>query len=422
MFDKLRIKMTLVNVLVTMTLFGILIAGVYILLSYNSERGCNFVLSRIAEKVEASTLDDLPARTITANPKDFPGFLPPPPRHIFFFVKVDPAGDIVKYSSGTPLSKEELAGLIKVTGEAKLARDEITFNDTSFAYLRRPFADSSATLFVFSDLTEEIATMKTLLLNLLFVGIFCSFLSFIVSFFMAKHAIKPIKYALTQQKNFVSDASHELRTPITIIQTNLDIINGTPSGDTIENNQKWLNNIQDETSRMTELINTLLFLARADANQQLLEKEYFSLNQTIMQAISPLQLIAQNKGIDLSSTIKGTFTAMGDPLRLKQALTILLDNALRHTASQGKITVDCTTADNYFYIRVIDTGEGIAAEHLTKVFDRFYQADSSRNKGGTGLGLPMAKWIIEKHNGKITIDSILDQGTTVTIKLPFPSE
>lgn len=420
MFDKLRIKMTLVNVLVTMILFGILIAGVYILLIYNSERSCNFVLSRIAEKVEANTLDDLPARTISANSKDFPGFLPPPPRHIFFFAKVDLAGNIIKYSSGTPLSKTELAGLIKVTGEAKLERDEIVFNDTSFAYLRRPFADSSATLFVFSDLTEEIATMKTLLLNLLFVGIFCSFLSFIVSFFMAKHAIKPIKYALTQQKNFVSDASHELRTPITIIQTNLDIINGAPPGDTIENNRKWLNNIQDETSRMTELINTLLFLARADANQQLLEKEYFSLNQTILQAVSPLELLAQNKGLSLTAEVDGNFTALGDPSRLKQALTILLDNAIRHTPSPGKITVTCTTANDHFYLKVIDTGEGIAAEHIPKIFDRFYQADSSRNKGGTGLGLPMAKWIVEKHDGKITVDSKVDQGTIVTIKLPFP--
>lgn len=418
MFNKLRLKMTLINVAVTITLFIILILGVYALLRFSSQQGTNYVLKKITANILSNKISDLPARPRRQTTEDFPMFIPPPPKPNFFFAKTDQNGQITKYSSGMTITETELAGLIKITLNANDDRSDIVLNEVTFTYLKTPLPNGAGTLFVFNDLSDEEAAMRTLLTNLILVGLFCCLLSFFASFFMAKHAMKPIQYALIQQNKFVSDASHELRTPITIMQTNLDIMSSAPPTDTIADNRKWLNNLQDETTRMTELINSLLFLARADAKQQLLEKEYFSLNHTILATVTPFSVIAKAKQITLTADLEGVFTALGDPDRIKQALTILIDNALRHTPPHGTIIVTCKQAADQLLLTVTDSGEGIASQHLPNLFDRFYQADESRHKGGAGLGLSMAKWIINQHNGTIEIASILGAGTTVTIKLP----
>lgn len=410
--------MTLINVAVTITLFIILISGVYALLRFSSQQGSDYMLKKITANILSNKITDLPTRPRRQNTEDFPGFLPPPPRPNFFFAKTDKKGQIIKYSSGITITETELIDLIQATLTASTYRNDITMNQVTFTYLKTPLPGDQGTLLVFNDLSDEEAAMRTLLTNLILVGFFCSLLSFLASFFMAKHAIKPIQYALTQQNKFVSDASHELRTPITIMQTNLDIINSAPLADTIANNRKWLNNLQDETTRMTELINSLLFLARADAKQQLLEKEYFSLNHTILSAVTPFEVIAKTKQITLTTNLIGMFTALGDPARIKQVLTILIDNALRHTPPHGTIIVTCKTVADQLVLTVTDSGEGIASQHLSKLFDRFYQADESRHNGGAGLGLSMAKWIISQHNGSIEVTSTLGVGTIVTIKLP----
>lgn len=418
MFGKLRLKMTLINVAVTIILFAILIFSVHFLLQFNANRASDIFLQRIVDKVLSGKLKDLPPRTDRQNTDDVPGFILPP-RPNFFFVKTTPSDDIFMYSSGTTVAEKELRGLIAKARTVQNPRHDFTYRGIAFACLRTPLPETGGYLFAFNDLSDELAAQRGLLMNLLYIGLFCILLSFIASFLMAKHAIKPIQRALLQQNNFVSDASHELRTPITIIQTNLDILRGAPPGDTLENNHKWLRNIQDETTRMTELINALLFLARADAKQQLLEREYFSLNETILDAVTPFAVLADAKTLTLATELSGTLTMLGDPARIKQALTILIDNALRHTSAQGKITVACRVEDDMLRLTVTDTGEGIAEEHLEKIFDRFYQADGSRSKGGAGLGLSMAKWIIEQHRGAISIASRLSEGTTVTIKLPM---
>lgn len=418
MFSKLRLKLTLINVAVIITLFIILISGVYTLLHFNSQRASDYILKKIADSVQSNKLTDLPSRRNRDKAEGFPGFIPPLPRPNFFFVKTDVDGTVRTYSSSITITEEELSGLVNAALLQEDDRDSIEYNRMTFDYLKVPRADVTGTLLVFNDLSDEKNSMRTFLINLLLVGLFCSLLSFFASFFMAKHAIKPIQYALTQQKNFVSDASHELRTPLTIMQTNLDILNSAPPDDTIENNRKWLNNMQDEATRMTELINSLLFLARADANHQLLEKEYFSLNDIILSAVNPFELIAKNKNITLETDMQGVFTAFGDPARIKQVLTILIDNALRYTPANGNIVTACKKTTDFLQITVTDSGEGISEEDLEKIFNRFYQTDESRNKGGAGLGLPIAKWIVEHHHGIILAQSQLEKGTTITIKLP----
>lgn len=419
MFRRLRIKLTLINVCVTIALFAILIVGFYILVDYNANRASDYVLKKIAANVRDNKIADFPARE--RQKSDYPGFFPPTPRAYFFFVKTGAGGAIESSSSNTIIQEKQLAELVEQALGKKSDRSRAICFGASFDYYKIPREDAPGTIIVFNDLTDQEEALHTLIANLSLAGLFCSLISFVASYFMANHAIRPIQESLIKQNNFVSDASHELRTPIAIMQTNLDILNSAPPGDTIENNRKWLQNIQDETSRMAELINSLLFLARADANRQLMEKEYFSLRDVILDATRAFAVVAEQKEIHLKAAAADHLTALGDPARIKQALTILLDNALRHTSSGGAIDVIAGAEQERLFIKVADTGEGIASEHMDRLFDRFYQADESRNKGGAGLGLPMAKWIVDRHGGAISIESELGKGTVVTIRLPRAS-
>ncbi|MBP2633444.1 MAG: phoR 1 [Firmicutes bacterium] len=418
MFKKLRLKLTLINVSVIVTLFIILSISLYALLRVSSHQSTLFMLQKISDDVKYNQNFEFPEHKKPEKPpSDFTGLIPPPKPN-FFFVKVANDGTVIMSSTGITITDSQLAKLINLTTSKALDMDTINFETIPFAYLRTYLPEENCTLLVFNDKSEQEENMNQLITHLLLVGLVCSLLSFLASFFLAKHAIKPIQASLEQQNNFVSDASHELRTPITIIQTNLDIIKGAPPHETIADNEKWLNNIQDETTCMTELINSLLFLARADANQQLMEKEYFPLNPTILDAIHPFEVMAKKHNITLTTDMNGPMTALGDASRIKQVLTILIDNALRHTPEHGSVVAGCHSKDDAISITITDTGEGIADGHLKKIFDRFYQVDESRHKGGSGLGLSIAKWIIEQHGGMIDVKSTLGEGTTFTIKLP----
>ncbi|WP_110955596.1 sensor histidine kinase [Anaerosinus massiliensis] len=418
MFKKLRLKLTLINVSVIVTLFIILGISLFYLLKMTSQQGSLFVMQKITNDVLSKQNFDLPDDKKTENSSENIAGFKPPPKPNFFFVKVAIDGNVIMYSNGLTIPESKLPQLLKKIANNPATTENFTFETIPFAYMRTILPEENYTLIVFHDKTEQTERMNEFMTHLLLVGLFCSLLSFFASYFLAKSAIKPIQASLEQQKHFVSDASHELRTPITIIQTNLDIIKGAPSHETIAANEKWLNNIQAETTNMTELINSLLFLARADANQQLLEKEYFPLNPLITETMQSFEVIAKRKCISLHTEMKTTLTALGDAARLKQVLTILLDNAIRHTPEHGEIIAGGYEKDDRVHITITDTGEGIAAKHLDKIFERFYQVDESRNKGGSGLGLSMAKWIIEKHGGTIHVKSTLGEGTTFTIKLP----
>lgn len=418
MFKKLRLKLTLINVSVIIALFIFLSISLYTLLRISSHQGTMFVLQKITDDVKYDENFEFPEhKKPDKPPREFTGLMPPPKPN-FFFVKVANDGTILMHSTGITVSDSQLPDLINATSSMTLDSNTIEFENIPFTYLRTYLPEEDYTLIVFNDKSDQEERMHQLITHLLLVGLVCSLLSFFASYFLAKHAIKPIQASLEQQNNFVSDASHELRTPITIIQTNLDIIKGAPSHETIADNEKWLNNIQDETTAMTELINSLLFLARADANEQLMEKEYFPLNPTILDAIHPFEVIAKKHNITLTTNMNGPVTALGDAIRLKQVLTILIDNAIRHTPEHGSVIAGCHTKDDAIYITMTDTGEGIAKENQHKIFDRFYQVDESRHKGGSGLGLSIAKWIIEQHGGSISVSSTLGNGTIFTIKLP----
>ncbi|WP_312340466.1 sensor histidine kinase [Anaerospora hongkongensis] len=262
-----------------------------------------------------------------------------------------------------------------------------------------------------------------LLNNLLWIiigGLIVGMVSIIVaSYFLARRAMIPIQAAWEKQQQFVADASHELRSPITGIYSNAELMLRHPQL-TIQEQSHRINTIMKESSRMTKLIASLLTLARSDADKaelQLAPVDFSEMVEMVAEHFKPLEEL--NK-VSLTVQIKPAIELMADRERLHQLVVILLDNAFKYTSEGGKILLSCDKDDKSAIVVVQDTGCGIAAEHLPHIFDRFFRGDKarSRDKGGTGLGLAIAKWIVEKHGGKIAVESS-GKGTTFQVSIPI---
>lgn len=238
------------------------------------------------------------------------------------------------------------------------------------------------------------------------------------SYILSGKALKPINEALIKQQSFVSDASHELRTPLTVIQTKADIILREPNA-TVEDKVLEISAISKETRRLSKMVSNLLLLARSDSNQMELEITQFDLSAYIEEILEQYIEIASLHGKEIILDVKPGIIFSGDKAKIHQLIIILLDNAMKFTDGNGKIHVKCRVASSgNVELRVKDNGKGIRSNDIRKIFDRFYQADPSRTDvQGSGLGLSIAKWIVEKHNGRISVDSKVGKGTEFTVYL-----
>lgn len=220
------------------------------------------------------------------------------------------------------------------------------------------------------------------------------------------------------QQRFIADISHELRTPITGILGHVELMRRYGM------DEESLNAIHSDTARMSRLIHDLLMLARADYGGTAVNLMPVDADGIVAGAVKSARHTAEQKGVSLSIIHLEPLHVMGDPQQLKQLLDNLIDNAIKFTPSGGSITLNMQKVDQSARIEVSDTGPGISAEHLPRIFDRFYQVDTARSQDGTagfGLGLSVAKWIAEAHHGSIEVRSLQGQGTTFTVHLPLVS-
>jgi signal transduction histidine kinase len=229
--------------------------------------------------------------------------------------------------------------------------------------------------------------------------------------------LESIETAYHAQQRFVSDASHELRAPLTAIQGNLELLR-RQSRMTEAEREEALTEVERESTRLTRLVADLLVLARADAGVSL-KRCPVDLDAIVLEAFREARHLSGGQAltIDVFEPAK----VEGNEDRLKQLVLILLDNALKYTPANGQITLGLHRRDADVEILVHDTGVGIAPEDLPLVFERFYRVDPARGRdpGGTGLGLPIARWIVQQHGGEIELESCPGQGTTAIVRLPL---
>jgi heavy metal sensor kinase len=230
-----------------------------------------------------------------------------------------------------------------------------------------------------------------------------------------------LEAAFRSQQSFVADASHELRTPLTILQGHADLVLSDPHAD-IGQYRRAMEVMRSEVRRLSRLVASLLTLARADAGSLTVAPDWVDLAALCDDALAHLRPLAGTR--TLAREGPSELLMLGDPDWLRQLLLNLIENAIRHTAPDGTIRIVIAHHGGSIHVEIRDDGSGIASEHLPHVMDRFYRADKarSRSQGGAGLGLPIARWIVEQHHGTIALESAPGIGTTARITLPAPRE
>lgn len=229
-----------------------------------------------------------------------------------------------------------------------------------------------------------------------------------------------IEQAFLKEKQFTSDASHEIRTPTSVIIAQCELALETARD---EQTKEALRTILWYAKKMSQMTSQLLLLTKAEHHAEILEHEDINLSELSEIIAEQQQELAEEKNISLTYSIQDGIHITGDPTLITSALINLFSNAIKYNKPQGKITFNLSAAQGTVQGRIFDTGIGIAEQDLPKIWERFYQVDKSRSKkqgeyNGTGLGLPLVKWIIEAHGGNIAVSSSLNKGTIFNFTLP----
>jgi heavy metal sensor kinase len=221
-----------------------------------------------------------------------------------------------------------------------------------------------------------------------------------------------------QMRQFSADASHELRTPLTIVKGEIEV--GLRKQRPLKEYRRILKSNLEEVNHMSQIVNDLLFLSKADMGEIHLQKQRIDLTQLVTEVHAQARMIAIAKEITVRMSADSNVVVIGDRLRLRQLLLNLVDNGIKYTPEGGEMLISLASNDSQVELRVLDNGIGISPEDQPHIFDRFFRVDKARSReaGGSGLGLSISRWIIEAHGGEISVQSEPGKGSTFTVTLP----
>ncbi|MFZ5966460.1 MAG: sensor histidine kinase [Bacillota bacterium] len=430
MFTKLRNKFLFLNMSITSLVMVAAFATIYFITYNNIQLDIQNKLNARSEMQVTIEGPDLPDGTekergmTTAQHFSLDGPLS-------FNIEVDPEGKILTIDSFIDMPEEAYYKAAETAWSNKESNATITLEDKQWRYavaqVRKQVVNGNGQQYsvlenkyqiMFLDVTEYNKRLSDLFTTLLFVGLIMLFAILIISLYFANQAIKPIAQAWEKQKKFVADASHELKTPVSIINANYDALLANQE-ETIKSQLKWLGYIRIGTDRMTKLINDLLSLAKLEDVNFDTQKMPFNISNAIHDVMQSMEAVVIEKGIKLTHSIEPDIIIKGDSESVKQVVTILFDNAIKYSNENGQVDISLTKAKRQVVFTIKNSGKGITAQDLQKVFDRFFRADPSRTHetGSYGLGLSIAKTIIDRLGGEIHVKSVEDELTTFTFTL-----
>ena len=244
-----------------------------------------------------------------------------------------------------------------------------------------------------------------------------------VGYVLSGGAMKPVREAYERQRQFAADASHELRTPLAVVLASADLLRSDASI-TSPFLKQVIEDVRDEVKKMTKLVSDLLIVARTDGKANQLKPVRMDLVAAAQQTVRIMRPFAEKKDIVIEEILPRRAEIYADEQKIRQLILILVDNAVKYTSEHGQITIRIEAGEKGdICFSVVDTGIGIEPEHQERIFDRFYRVDKARSRrmGGNGLGLAIAREIVEAHHGRISVQSEHGKGTTfyVTLKSKY---
>ncbi len=409
MIKKLKIKFIVLSMSALFLLLTVIVSGMN-LMNYNS------VVS------EADQLLQL----LSQNKGDFSGFkdgfpgkldeLPPhmspetPYESRYFSVVIDVSGEVYEIETGQIITVNENQAIEYAKKAIKDKNGKGFAGD--FRYLCSK--EQNGTRIIFLDCGRRLNSFHEFLKASIIMSVIGYIIVLLIMVVLSEKIIKPISESYKKQKQFITDAGHEIKTPLTIINANLDLIEME-----IGENES-LSDIKTQTKRLTTLTNDLVYLSKIEEADKDMIKVEFPLSDLVWETVLPFNALAQTQNKELIVNIQPMLSFCGNDKAIEQLVSILMNNALRYSQNGGQIAVNLVKKNKQIQLNVFNTTKDyVSQESLNYVFDRFYRADASRNseKGGHGIGLSVAKAIVEAHNGKIK--AYTNDGQSFNIEVVF---
>ena len=389
MLKRLRFKFICITMIIVTVMLGIIFGTVLHFTQENLEQDSLTMMRSVA-------LNPMRQTRPGASSDDL--YLP------FFTLQISPFGDVIASGTGHfDLSDEAfLRELIDRTFSAK--ENEGVLKEYNLRYFRT--VTPTKQVLVFADISTEARIMENLIKSCLLIGGLSFVVFLFISILLARWAVKPVEQTWEQQKQFVADASHELKTPLTVITTSAELLQNQEY--TPENQKLFSDSILTMARQMRGLITDMLDLARADQGSANLAVAHTDFSQLISDTLLPFEPVFFEKDLVLSSCIEEGICLQGDPTLLRQAVEILLDNAQKYSSPNGEVLVQLRKLKrSSCLLSVSNPGESISPADLKHIFERFYRTDQARTGSGSyGLGLSIAERIVQNHRGKIWATSV----------------
>ncbi|WP_377519408.1 sensor histidine kinase [Priestia megaterium] len=442
--NRLTFRYSALLMLFLLLFVFIVYALVYVVVSNSQQQNLNSMLKQESRIVQSILIKQAINSSNQQSKEEYKNIVVAGEDQFFYYV-ISPEGDLIMGNEASERLRSNLLNLIDgwIPIENEVRKERIKAPRPSFEHIEGVKGQNGegkididlmmagepifykgqflGMLYIGKDVSFLYQLLKWLLiimlsLTVLFVGV-----AIYISRLMSKRAMVPIETAFQKQKEFVADASHELRTPLSVMLSSINALEMQEEVTEDPFSKKLINNMKAEVKRMTSLVSDLLTLARSDSNKVEKAMMPFDITDAVQKVMESVETLAISKHIDLQLDTPAKLVVTGDQERLTQLIYILLDNAIKYTTPHGNVNIQVVQHGSECILKVRDTGVGIHPDEKDRIFDRFYRADKSRSRqmGGHGLGLAIAKWIVETHKGKIDVESEQEKGSTFTVRLPM---
>ena len=327
----------------------------------------------------------------------------------YFTVTMDEKGEV------TDCDLDQIAAVDEDTAEEYAKNVSGKSGTTGFMgiYRYRVTKTEDSTKYVFLDCRREISNFQAVLITTVSVSGLGLAAVFVLVVIFSRMVFRPVEESIQKQKRFITDASHELKTPLTIIDANTEVME-MESGES-----QWTKSTRKQIQRLTGLVQQLVALSRLDEEKGLQDIAEFDLSEAVSESVQPYGALAQTKEKHLTLNIEGGLMYTGDEKSIRQLSGTLMDNAVKYSSEKGNIALTLKKKGKKILLEVYNDADGLPQGKLDVLFEQFYRLDSSRNSGtgGSGIGLSVAQAIVQAHKGKISAENKTGNGLTITVLL-----